>query len=46
MDPTDINKGEVFTSNRTTNPLAPEYQIRDADDNVVTIGEVEGSKPK
>ena len=43
MDPKDINKGESKIYTRTTNPLHPEYQIRDKDGNLVTIGPVEGS---
>jgi hypothetical protein len=46
MSPTDINRDYLFASTRTTNPLSPEYIVRDADGNPVTIGEVQGSKPR
>ena len=45
MCPTDINRDEMFTTKRTTNPLVPSYMVRDEDNNVVEIGEVHGSKP-
>lgn len=45
MDPKDINKGESKTYTRCTNPLHPEYLSRDKDNNLITIGAVEGSTP-
>ena len=45
MDPRDINKGETHVYGRSTNPLIPEYLVRDADGALVTIGHVEGSIP-
>lgn len=46
MDPRDINKGEVAVYTRKTNPLMPEYTVKDSDGNLVIIGDVEGSKPR
>ncbi|CAG9312313.1 unnamed protein product [Blepharisma stoltei] len=46
MDPRDINKGDVVEYGRNTNPLMPQYSVRDYEGKLVTIGEVEGSKPK
>lgn len=46
MNPKDINSIEVFESKRVTNPLMPEYLCRNEDNQVVVIGEVEGSKPR
>ncbi|OMJ82196.1 hypothetical protein SteCoe_17150 [Stentor coeruleus] len=46
MDPRDINKGESHTYNRNTNPLMPEYLSRDEDGKLISIGYVDGSKPK
>lgn len=46
MDPKDINKDGIFQTTRVPNPLNPSYQIRDSEGNIVTIGDVEGSKPK
>lgn len=34
-----------FQTKRNINPLMPEYIVRDENDKVKTIGEVEGSKP-
>ena len=46
MNPKDINTIEVFQSSRKTNPLMPEYYSRDQDNNLITIGVVDGSYPK
>ena len=46
MNPKDINYIELFESTRKTNPLMPEYLCRDDDNNVITIGHVEGSSPR
>ena len=45
-DPTDILKGEEREQKTGTNPLAPEYKWRDEDGKLLTIGQVEGSKPR
>lgn len=45
MDPKDIN-GAVFQTKRVTNPLEPEYIGRDPEGNIVTIGNIEGTKSK
>lgn len=46
MNPKDINTIEVFESKRVTNPLMPEYLCRNEDNQVIVVGEVEGSKPR
>jgi hypothetical protein len=46
MNPKDINSIDIFESNRKTNPLMPEYLCRDQDNNLVTVGVVEGSSPR
>ena len=46
MNPRDINTIEVFESKRVTNPLMPEYLCRNEDNQVVLIGDVEGSRPR
>jgi hypothetical protein len=45
-DPKDINRGEAFVSKRVPNPLSPEYIVRDEDGNIMTIGDIQGSRPK
>jgi len=34
-----------FKSTRTTNPLMPNYTVRDEDGKVTSIGDVKGSSP-
>ena len=47
MDPRDIITDNIFVSKRTpANPNDPKYTVRDADNNVVVIGDVEGGKPR
>lgn len=46
MDPKDINKSESAVSNRVTNPLNPEYFVRNEEGKVSPYGFVEGSKPR
>ena len=47
MDPRDIITDNIFVSKREpSNPNDPKYTVRDADNNVITIGEVEGGKPR
>lgn len=45
-NPKDINTIEVWETGRVTNPLMPSYVARDENGNIITIGEVDGSKPK
>jgi len=42
----DINQEWEFQTKRTTNPLEPNYQTRDEEGNLVTIGNIEGAKPR
>ena len=46
MNPKDINTIEMFESKRKTNPLMPQYLGRDEENNLVTIGHVDGSSPR
>lgn len=44
-DPSDINKDGHFRTTRRTDPLNPEYQIRDENGDIVTIGNIPGTRP-
>lgn len=45
-DPTDINKEGQFRTTRRTDPLNPEYQVRDENGDLVTIGNIPGTQAK
>ncbi|KAM3146328.1 hypothetical protein pb186bvf_001673 [Paramecium bursaria] len=42
----DINTYMLHKSTRVTNPLEPEYIVRDEDGNKMTVGQVDGSRTK
>lgn len=44
FDYTDVTKTQ-FVSKRSCNPLNPTYEVRDENGKLMTIGEVDGSKP-
>jgi hypothetical protein len=45
MNPKDIN-GEAFQTKRFTNPLEPEYVVRNCEGKIDSIGTIEGSKSR
>lgn len=42
----DINTYMLHKSNRVTNPLEPEYIVRDEDGNKMIVGQIDGNKTK
>jgi len=43
-DYSDITKAQ-FVSQRVVNPLSPSYKARDENNNLIDIGDVDGSRP-
>ena len=46
MDVKDINEYRVFKSSRITNPLEPQYDLKDDEGKAIKYGFVDGSKSR